>query len=266
MFNSKVFVAELIGTFALTLIGAAAGVVGDASNSLGVSVLLSALASGCVLAVFVYIYGSISGSHLNPAVTFGMALNGTLKWGQAAFYWLAQLVGAIIAGFLLSYMLTSLGGNIQGGATLGVLTSPGAASTSSYIMAMIFEAILVFFLVSAYMQTTVDGKFVSPAAAWVIGMTLAFGILGGGAFSGGSLNPARTLGVLLPLALATEDYTMLASPFTYVVYLLGPLVGATLAIMATNFFQGGAAEDEDVEEVLIVESVVMDEDDEAVGK
>ena len=72
MFNSKVFVAEFIGTFALVFIGAGAGMVG--AGLVGV-----ALAYGFTLAVFYYAYGHISGTHVNPALTFALALNNTIK-------------------------------------------------------------------------------------------------------------------------------------------------------------------------------------------
>ena len=101
MFNSKVFVAEFIGTFALVFIGAGAGIVN--AGLVGI-----ALAYGFTLAVFSYIYGHISGSHLNPAVTFGLALNGTVKWVQAIFYWIAQFAGAILAAFLLKTLVTTV--------------------------------------------------------------------------------------------------------------------------------------------------------------
>ena len=95
MFNSKVFLAEFIGTFALIFIGAGAGIAG--AGLVGV-----ALAYGLVLAVFWYAYGHISGAHINPAVTFGLALNGTIKWGQAfVSYMLPQFLGALCAAFLL---------------------------------------------------------------------------------------------------------------------------------------------------------------------
>ncbi len=99
MFNSKVFVAEFIGTFALVFIGAGAGMVG--AGLVGV-----ALAYGFALAVFYYAYGHISGTHVNPAVTFALALNNTVKWGQAAFYWIAQFAGAILAAWLLQTIAT----------------------------------------------------------------------------------------------------------------------------------------------------------------
>ena len=114
MFNSKVFVAEFIGTFALVFIGAGAAVVGI-GGLLGV-----ALAHGLVVTVFAYTYGHISGSHINPAVTFGLALNNTIKWAEAVFYWVAQFAGAIIAAYVLKIIVGSVNlGGIQAGATAG---------------------------------------------------------------------------------------------------------------------------------------------------
>ncbi|HEY6073444.1 MAG TPA: aquaporin, partial [Anaerolineales bacterium] len=63
-------------------------------------------------------------------------------------------------------------------------------------------------------------------------------ILAGGAFTGSSLNPARTFGITLPLAIGSKDFTTLASPFTYVVYFFGPLIGATLAVLLNNYLEG----------------------------
>ena len=113
MFNLKVFVAELIGTLALTFFGAGAAVAN--AGLLGV-----ALAHGFVLAVMVYVFGHISGTHVNPAVTFGVVLNGTVKWVDAVFsYWLRQFMGAIIAAFLVQTFI----GDVTPGATIGSLTS-----------------------------------------------------------------------------------------------------------------------------------------------
>ena len=211
MFNSKVFVAELIGTFALTFFGAGAGVAG--AGLLGV-----ALAHGFVLAVFVYVYGHISGTHVNPAVTFGLAVNGTVKWGQAVFsYWLPQFIGAIIAASLVQ----SFFGDLKGGATVGTLTA------SAPILAMLVEAFLTFFLVNTILHTAVAGR-AGPFAGWAIGTTLAFAILAGGPFTGASLNPARTFGP----ALFTGDF---ANPMTYVIYFVGPLAGSAVAVASFKF-------------------------------
>ncbi|MBI5823705.1 MAG: aquaporin [Chloroflexi bacterium] len=229
MFNSKVFVAEFIGTFALVFIGAGAGMVG--AGLVGV-----AFAHGFTLAVFAYAYGHISGTHVNPAVTFALALNQTVKWGQAVFYWIAQFAGAIVAAVLLQAIATSVGSTIEGAATTGALTE------SQPIFAMVVEAVLTFFLVNTILHTAVagnGGKF----AGWAIGATLTFAILGGGALTGASLNPARTLG---PAIFVAPSY---ANVYTYVIYVFGPLIGATLAVLVYNFLNGIEDEVEEIEEL-----------------
>lgn len=236
MFNSKVFIAEFVGTFALVFIGMAAGIV--QAGLVGV-----ALAHGLTLAVFAYAYGHISGTHVNPAVTFGLALNGTVKWGQAVFYWIAQFAGAILAAFLLKVAVESLGADISGGATLGALTE------SQPIMAMVFEAILTFFLMNTILNTAVSGKG-GALSGWAIGTTLVVAILAGGPFTGASLNPARTFGP------AIFSQPSISNIYTYIIYFFGPLIGSTLAVIVFNFLNG-----EEVEEVE-VDDEEMEESDE----
>lgn len=223
MFNGKVFLAELIGTFALVFIGAGAGIAG--AGLLGV-----ALAHGLVVMTFVYAFGYISGTHINPAVTFAMALSNKLKWGEALVnYMVAQFMGAGLAGWLLSATY----GDISGGATVGLL------STSQPILAMVVEAILTFIFISVILQTTGAAKS-GAFAGLAIGLTLTLAILGGGALTGASLNPARTFGTAI---FAEPSF---ANVYTYVVYFFGPLIGATLALIGYNFLSG---EDEMVEPV-----------------
>lgn len=232
MFNSKVFAAEFIGTFALVFIAAGAGMVGAAP-------IAAALAYGFTLAVFAYAYGHISGAHLNPAVTFAFLLNQTLKWGQAIFYWIAQFLGAILAAWLLQTIAVSLGGTLEGGATTGLLTD------KQPILAMVVEAILTFFLVNTILNTAVaghGGKF----GGWVAGTTLAVAVLGGGALTGASLNPARTFG---PAIFTGPSFS---NVYTYVIYLFGPLIGATLAVLVYNFLNGI---DDEYEEESVAEAV-----------
>ncbi len=235
MFNSKVFVAEFIGTFALVFIGAGAGMVG--AGLVGI-----ALAYGFTLAVFYYAYGHISGTHVNPAVTFALALNNTIRWGQAIFYWIAQFAGAILAAWLLHTIATMLGGTLEGGATTGLLTE------KLPILATVVEAILTFFLVNTILNTAVagnDGKF----AGWAIGTTYALAILGAGTLTGASLNPARTFGIAIFVGPSYTDV------YTYVIYLFGPLIGATLAVLVYNFLN----DIKDEEEIEELEPVVVEE-------
>lgn len=216
MFNWKVFLAEFIGTFALVFIGAGAGVV--QAGLVGV-----ALAHGLTLMVFAYAYGHISGAHVNPAVTFGLALQGAVKWMDAVVYWVAQCLGAISAAGLLHLVVSELGGTINAGATVGALTE------NYPIYAMIIEAVLTFFLVNTVLHTAVAGKG-GQLAGVAIGMTLAAAILVGGPMTGASLNPARTLGT------AVYAEPSLANINSYVIYLLGPFIGATVAALLFNLF------------------------------
>lgn len=212
MINWKVFFAEFIGTFALLFIGAGAGVSG--AGLVGV-----ALAHGLTLMVFAYAFGYISGTHVNPAVTWAFVWNGTLKWSEAAVYWIAQFIGAISAAGAL-HLFT---GDVSGGATVGSLTD------SMPILAMVVEAVLTFFLVNTILHTAVGGKGGSMAGL-AIGMTLTAAILAGGTLTGASLNPARTLGTAVYAA------PSLGNVYTYVIYLFGPLIGSTVALLAYRFF------------------------------
>ena len=216
MFNLRIFVAEFIGTFALVFIGAGAAVTG-LGGLVGV-----ALAHGLVVAVFAYAYGPISGSHINPAVTFGMALNSTIRWAEAVVYWLAQFAGAILAAYLLTVIVDSVNlGGIESGATRGTLTEP-----APYI-ALVVEILLTFFLVNTVLHTDVEGNG-GPLAGLAIGLTLAFAILAGGPMTGASLNPARTLGPAFFTGSASD-------PMTYLIYFVGPLIGAALAVGVYKF-------------------------------
>lgn len=228
MFNWKVFLAEFIGTFALVFIGAGAG----AANAGLVGV---ALAHGLTLMVFAYAFGSISGTHVNPAVTWAFVWNGTLKWGEAAVYWVAQFIGAISAAGLLHLFASAMGGSINAGATVGVLTE------ANPVLAMVAEAVLTFFLVNTILHTAIGGKG-GPMTGAAIGLTLTAAILVGGPLTGASLNPARTLGTAVYAA------PSLGNVYTYVIYLFGPLIGSTVALLVYNFLS-------DVEEPKAVPAV-----------
>ena len=239
MFNYKVFVAELIGTFGLVFVGAAVGMY-DAG------LLAVALAHGLTLAVFAYIFGHISGTHINPAVTFGLALNGTVTWAEAVVYWVAQFAGAVLAAFWLRTVVSLV--NAQAFAatqTTGVLTD----DFPYYALGV--EALLTFFLVTAVLHTAVAGK-AGPMAGWAIGTTLAIAILVGGPLTGASLNPARTFG---PAAVAgtARDGMM------YLIYFVGPFVGAALATGVYRLLRTPETGPE-LEPIPDVEEAPLDED------
>lgn len=231
MFNSKVFVAELIGTFALVFIGASSGIVS------GGDLVAIALAHGLTIVVFVYAFGHISGTHINPAVTFGLALQGVVDWGTAAIsYWIPQFLGAIGGAFMVKTFIAPLSAE----AVAGTATA-GALNAAFPYHAMGLEVILTFFLVNTILHTVVSGKG-GQFAGLAIGLTLSIGILAGGPLTGASMNPARTFGP----ALFTNTWN---DPMTYMIYFLGPLFGSTLAVVVYQFLNKSEEPMDEIEEM-----------------
>ncbi len=250
MANPKVFVAEFIGTFALVFVGAAAGLY-------NVGLLGIALAHGLTLAVFAYVYGHVSGTHINPAVTLGLAANGNIKWGDAAVYWVAQLSGAALAAFLLKTLVSLIDPNaFAAAATNGVLN----AEHPYYAMGL--EALLTFFLVNTVLHVAVGGK-AGPFAGWAIGTTLTIAILAGGPLTGGSLNPARSFGPAIFTQALKEGTPDWQNPMFYLIYFVGPFIGAIVAVLIYQFLSASTVttEDEvDFEEMEEIEEVVVVEE------
>lgn len=240
----KVFVAEFIGTFALVFVG-----IGAALYNLGV--LGVALAHGLTLAVFAYIYGHISGTHINPAVTLGLAANGNLKWRDAVVYWLAQFSGAALAAFVMRSLVALINAEaFVSAVTQGVLTTEDFR-----FYAMGLEALLTFFLMTAVLHAAVDGK-AGPFAGWVVGTALTIAILAGGPLTGASLNPARSFGPALfvgTFEVTTRDFL---NPLFYLIYFTGPCIGAVLAVMVYQFFKAEPAEALPMEFEPVTEEVI----------
>lgn len=200
--------AELIGTFTLVFVGALAVIVtGSPANN--ANVLIPAFGHGLALVGIVYMFGHISGAHVNPAVTAGLLVGGKIKPAAAVAYWIAQFIGGIIAAYLVVALVPD---PVNYGQTTGTITADSVWTAAA------LEAVLTFFLVGAVYQAAVYGKAGSLAGV-AIGLTLAFCIIAGGVYTGASLNPARTLGP----ALAAGDLS----------YVLPYFVGA--------FAGGGAA-------------------------
>lgn len=209
----KQLAAEFLATFALVFIGAGSVVV-DAMTGGEVGLVGVALAHGVVLSVMVTIAIPISGGHVNPAVTFGLWLARKIDARRAGLYVVAQLAGAVAGAFLLRALFPVGAGDA---------TSWGLPRISPYIsfpQAVVIEAILTFFLVSA-----VFGTAVSPQAPKVggfgIGLVLTFDVLAAGPLTGAAMNPARAFGP----ALAANDW------HAHAAYWAGPLLGAAVAAL-----------------------------------
>ena len=211
------YVAEFIGTFALVFIGGSEVALNIAAQG-AVSLLGVALAHGLVLTSMIYALGHISGGHFNPAVTVGMLFAKKIKVFDGASYIISQLLGAMLAGYLITIVFVFLPADAKFGA---LQVSP---AINQYI-AILFEAVLTFFLVLTVFGVSVDKRGANPFGGAAIGLVLTVGVLVGGMLTGGALNPARSFGV----AFAANFWT------NQVVYWAGPVVGAIIAALIYLF-------------------------------
>jgi MIP family channel proteins len=219
--------AELIGTFVLVFVG------GFAVAS-GQGVVVAALAHGLILVGIIYMYGHISGAHVNPAVTAGLLVGGKIELPRAITYWIAQFAGGIFAAVVLNIIAAD---SAMDGQTIGNLTAALPWS------AALFEALMTFFLVSTVYQAAVYSK-AGNLAGVAIGFTLAGSILAGGTYTGASLNPARTLGPAL-----------VAGDLSYLVpYLVGIFAGGIIAGLVHRLVFPPAAETPATPDYLLTEA------------
>mmetsp|Transcript_28007 Transcript_28007/g.64585 ORF Transcript_28007/g.64585 Transcript_28007/m.64585 type:complete len:243 (+) Transcript_28007:61-789(+) len=182
--------SEFCGTLLFQFLGGAAAanssLKGDAS--LG-GLVTAALGNGLALAVCIYFTADISGGHLNPAVTSGMAITGQMKGGfkEWAFYVFAQIVGAIVGAGLLWLVLPMNMLTHHSYTTLGTMSNPHPMKVFIWEFIATFTLVFTVFAVCSHD----DFKSTGPLA---IGLALVAGVFASGPYTGGSLNPARTLG------------------------------------------------------------------------
>ncbi|MBR4015350.1 MAG: aquaporin [Anaerotignum sp.] len=212
---TKKYVAECIGTFVLTFFGCGTAVVTQCSTNNYPGYLLTAIAFGLSIVAMAYSIGNISGCHVNPAVSLGVLLSGKMSGKDFVGYVIAQVIGAIIAGAALSAIL---------GADTGLGTN-GLYNDNAGI-SLLIEGILTFVFVLAILGVTSKEGFQSVAGL-VIGLSLTFVHILGIAFTGTSVNPARSIG---PAIFAGGQ--ALSSLW---VFIAAPLVGAALAAVVYKY-------------------------------
>lgn len=211
----RAHLAEALGTFSLVFAGCGAIAVDSRSGQLGL--IGVALVFGLVIAVMIYALGHISSAHFNPAVSVGFAIGRRLPWSRVATYSMAQIAGASIGALVLH-------------ATLGTDPALGVTRPSgSHLQAVVWEALLTFFLMLVITAVATDKRAVGAPATLAIGGTVTLGALVGGPITGGSMNPARSLG---PALIAGELETVW-------IYIVGPVVGAVAAALTSHFLRDG---------------------------
>ena len=204
--NTKSLVVEFIGTFALIFVGAGAVAI-DVGGLAG-----AAFAHGFVVIAFIYAYGHISGTHINPAVTLGLLIAREIEFVAAIGYWIVQFLGGILGALLLNIILPDPG-------DLGVTILTEGITP---VQGLVVEIVLTFFLVNTIFNTAVNRK-AGNFAGLAIGLALVACIFMGGPLTRASLNPSRTLG---PAIFSTDPQW-----HNIWLYFVGPCVGATLAAL-----------------------------------
>ncbi|KAJ6711508.1 MIP PROTEIN [Salix purpurea] len=183
----KAYLAEFISTLLFVFAGVGSAMAynkltGDAALD-PAGLVAIAVCHGFALFVAVAVGANISGGHVNPAVTFGLALGGQITILTGIFYWIAQLLGSIAACYVLKVVTGGLAVPIH-----SVAAGVGA------IEGVVMEIIITFALVYTVYATAADPKKGSLAtiAPIAIGFIVGANILAAGPFSGGSMNPARS--------------------------------------------------------------------------
>lgn len=214
-------VAEAVGTFILVFFAVGSAVFGiDVIGPLGV-----ATAFGFVLLALAYSIGPVSGCHVNPAVTLGVLLRKGISVTEAAWYWAAQVVGAIVGAALLKLLVSGFGGATDKTGGLGTndwgknITAGGT---------FVLEIVMTFLLVLVVLLVT--NRAAAPGfAGLAIGLVLTVIHLVGIPLDGTSVNPARSLGPAL-----FNGGESLAHVWMFIV---APLIGGALAALAAPFFE-----------------------------
>jgi aquaporin Z len=202
--------SEVLGTFFLVLVAVGGGMVNARFGGSAVPYGARVVAPALMVAAIILFMGTVSGAHLNPAVSVAFAARGDFPWKRVPAYIAAQFVGAILATLLLWALIGK-----QGSAGL---TLPGSGISAT--TAMLWELVLTTGLVSVILGTASGAQQIGPFAAIGVGSYIALAGLWGSPVSGASMNPARSLGPALVLG----DWT------SWWAYLAGPVAGGLIAV------------------------------------
>ena len=218
--STQKLAAEALGTFVLVVLGVGAALAAGTGSGDYVSI---GLAFGFAMVAMVYAFGRISGGHFNPAVSVGAAIGGRIPWRDAGLYSAAQVVGALVGGVVLMLVMLTGDTGWELGDWLGA-NGFGDEGGVEVVGALIIELVMTFIFVLVVLAVT-DTRNEHPALApLVVGLALAAVYLASMWATGGSVNPARSLGVAF---FSGTDYII-----DLWLFILAPLVGAGVAGLA----------------------------------
>jgi MIP family channel proteins len=210
------YAAEFVGTFGIVFAPAALSATGHLHGGDG-GLMAAAWVSGLSVLAMIYALGHISAAHFNPAVTLGFAAAGRFPWRYVLPYWASQTAGAVCAAGLVALLFGA-----GHGTHIPAVGWPRAVA---------LEATLTFFLMLVIIAVATDRRVHGAVPGLAIGLTVVFDVLIGGPVTGGSMNPARSLGPAL----------FAGGPALGVswIYVVGPMLGAVLAARLYELLRGG---------------------------
>lgn len=210
----KKYFAEMIGTMVLVLMGCGSAVFG------GVDILGIAFAFGLAVVAMAYCIGSISGCHINPAITFGMLLSGRISGRDAGMYILFQFIGATLGSIVLWAIASPMG-----------LTGTGANqyADGNLVPALLAEVFFTFIFVLVVLGST-SNKAPAGFAGLAIGLALVLVHIVCIPITGTSVNPARSFGPAL-----FEGGAALSQLWLFIA---APLAGGALASLVWKTIEG----------------------------
>ncbi|KAK8491760.1 hypothetical protein V6N12_057801 [Hibiscus sabdariffa] len=204
--------AEMLGTFILMF--CISGIIASTKQTGGGEALLEyAITAGLTIVVLIFSIGSISGAHVNPALTIAIAAFGYFPWSKVPLYILAQILGSVLA--------TLMGEFIYGIESDLMLTQPIQGSQSAFMVELISTFIVVFVVAAVTQQS----ESVGQVSGLVIGIAIGLAVLISGPVSGGSLNPSRSIGP----AIVSRNFENIW------IYLTAPIIGAVLGALMYKF-------------------------------
>jgi aquaporin Z len=200
--------SEFWGTFLLVLVACGAVVVSKMGGEINLA--MQVVAPGLMVMVIIYFMGTVSGAHLNPAVTIAFTLRSHFPWKRVPAYLLAQFAGGLVAAFFLRTMFGDVG-------DLGA-TKPGLNLETW--KALIIEIILTAGLVNVILGVSSGPRNVGHNSGIAVGAYIALAGLWAAPLSGASMNPVRSL---------APDIARSQFQTTWI-YIVGPLIGCLIAV------------------------------------
>ena len=226
MDSIKKYIAEVIGTFVLVLLGCGTAMLVGCDAVNGGGYILTALAFGLVIVGMAYCIGNISGCHINPAVSLGVLISGGMTAADFVGYVISQCLGAFAGAGMLKLIFDL--GNIEdktGGLGSNGLAGVNGSAGAGLLVEILLTCIFVMTILGVTSKKAKHGSF----GGLIIGLTLTLVHIFGIGLTGTSVNPARSIGpAILAGGSAVSDLW---------VFIVGPFIGAAIAAFVYKWME-----------------------------